>query len=60
MVRPYSGIASVTIKSTYSLDIETVRALEGLARRGEFTEEQAVTANAACCGRFKSAGLTLA
>lgn len=26
-------MATATIKSTYSLDVETVRALEGLARR---------------------------
>ena len=34
MVWPYdSSMATITVKSTYSLDVETVRQLEGLAKR---------------------------
>lgn len=35
-------MASTTIKSTYSLDIETVRALEGMARRWNVSKSEAL------------------
>ena len=35
-------MATVTIKSTYSLDVETVRALEGLARRWNVSKSEAL------------------
>ena len=35
-------MATATIKSTYSLDIETVRALEGLARRWNVSKSEAL------------------
>jgi hypothetical protein len=37
-----SGMATETIKSTYSLDVETVRALEGLARRWNVSKSEAL------------------
>lgn len=35
-------MASTTIKSTYSLDVETVRALEGMARRWNVSKSEAL------------------
>jgi hypothetical protein len=35
-------MASTTIKSTYSLDVETVRALEGMARRWKVSKSEAL------------------
>ncbi len=35
-------MASETIKGTYSLDVETVRALEGLARRWNVSKSEAL------------------
>ena len=37
-----SSMASETIKGTYSLDVETVRALEGLARRWNVSKSEAL------------------
>lgn len=36
------GMASTTIKSTYALDVETVRALEGMARRWKVSKSEAL------------------
>lgn len=36
------SMASETIKGTYSLDVETVRALEGLARRWNVSKSEAL------------------
>lgn len=36
------GMATETIKSTYSLDVETVRALERLARRWNVSKSEAL------------------
>ncbi len=35
-------MATMTIRSTYSLDVETVRALEGLARRWKVSKSEAL------------------
>jgi len=35
-------MASTTIKSTYSLDVETVRALEGMAKRWQVSKSEAL------------------
>lgn len=35
-------MASTTIKSTYSLDVETVRALEGMAERWKVSKSEAL------------------
>lgn len=35
-------MASTTIKSTYSLDVETVRTLEGMARRWNVSKSEAL------------------
>ena len=36
------SMATISIKSTYSLDVETVRALEGLARRWNVSKSEAL------------------
>ena len=36
------GMAATTIKSTYSLDVESVRALEDLARRWQVSKSEAL------------------
>lgn len=36
------GMAATTIKSTYSLDVETVRALEGMAKRWNVSKSEAL------------------
>ena len=36
------GMASTTIKSTYSLDVETVRALEAMAKRWKVSKSEAL------------------
>ena len=36
------GMATMTVKSTYSLDIESVRALENLARRQQVSKSEAL------------------
>ena len=41
-VWPYYGMATMTIKSTYSLDVESVRALEDLARRWRVSKSEAL------------------
>ena len=42
-LRPCSlGMATMTIKSTYSLDVESVRALEDLARRQQVSKSEAL------------------
>lgn len=37
-----AGMATTTIKSTYSLDVESVRALEELARRQQVSKSEAL------------------
>ena len=42
-LRPYyEDMATITIKSTYSLDVETVRELEGLAKRWNTSKSAAL------------------
>jgi hypothetical protein len=42
-VRPYAvGMASTTIKGTYSLDVETVQTLEEIARRWKVSKSEAL------------------
>lgn len=42
-VWPYvSGMATPTVKSTYSLDVETVRQLEAMARRWKVSKSEAL------------------
>ena len=41
-VWPYYGMATTTIKSTYALDVESVRALEDLARRWRVSKSEAL------------------
>ena len=43
MVRPYlSGMATQTVKTTYSLDVKTIRTLEGLAERWKVSKSEAL------------------
>ncbi len=42
MAIPYRGMATPTIKSTYSLDIGTIRALEDIARRWGVSKSEAL------------------
>jgi hypothetical protein len=42
MAIPYSTMARVTIRSTYALDVETVRALERMARRLGVSKSEAL------------------
>ena len=53
-------MASITVKSTYSLDVESVRALENMARRWGVTKSEALRRAIRAVGRDPGASEGLA
>lgn len=63
MVWPYHRVmASTTIKSTYSLDVETVQTLEAMARRWKVSKSEVLrrAIHAAAKGKMPPTGEALA